>query len=276
MNNIAHSLIVSVAVFSLSACSSMDARLNNEFETVRRGPVKAPYKSITNFSHALQCMDTMMLSKKIKDIPILIESIHDKTETVKAGTREMLISAISEMTTRSHGIKVIAYGKDAANLISYMKSAKNRGIFKILPRYDIHGAITQHDESVVGTGSSLGLFSRREGGLGVAKSMTLNVIALDLNVLDTRDMSVIPGVTSHNSISILKRGKSFDADATINKFGVYFDISLNRSAGKSQALRNLVELAAIETIGKLVKVPYWRCLGTSDSKVAELKSQNKI
>ncbi|RVU84717.1 hypothetical protein EOL70_10720 [Leucothrix sargassi] len=266
MKTMSKALFISFAIISLSACTSMDARLEKEFETVRRGPVNAPYKSITNFSHALQCMDQLMLKAKIKNIPILIEAIDDKTETVKAGTREMLISAISEMTAKSHGIKVIAYGKDAANLISYLKSARQKDVYATIPRFDIHGSITQHDESIVGTGSSVGLFRSDEGGFGAAKSISLSVIALDLNVLDTRDMSVLPGNSSHNSITILKRGKSLDADASISKFGVYFDISMNRAEGKSQGVRNLVELGAIEIVGKLVNVPYWRCLGASDDK----------
>ena len=268
MKTIGRLLTVSLALCTLAACSSTETRVKKEFEDIRRGPANAPYKSITNFSHALQCMDKLMLDKKINKVPILIEAIDDKTKTVNAGTRDMLISAISEMTIRSHGIKVIAYGKGATNLISFMKLAKQKGLYKNTPLFDIHGSITQHDESVVSSGRSLGLSVFSEGDLGIAGSTSVNVIALDLNVLNTRDLSVVPGVSSHNSIAIFKRGKSFDADARINKFGVYFDISLRKSEGKTQALRNLVELGAIETIGKLVKVPYWRCLGAKDSKVA--------
>ncbi len=251
-------------VFTLTACASVDTRLKREFEKIRRGPAGSPYKAITNFSSSLQCMDKLMLDKNISNIPILIESIDDKTEAVNAGTRDMLISAISEMTIRSHAVRVIAYGQDSANLISFMKKSKNSKVFKQKPLFDIQGSISQHDEDVINTGNSFGLFSRREGGGGYARSTSLSTIAMDLNVLNATDMSVVPGVNARNSISILSQGKSFDADASINKFGIYFDISLNRTEGKTQALRNLVELSAIELIGKLTRVPYWQCLGANE------------
>jgi curli biogenesis system outer membrane secretion channel CsgG len=104
------------------------------------------------------------------------------------------------------------------------------------------------------------LFARGDGGLGAARGTSLNVVALDLNVLRTADMSVVSGVSSKNSIAIFERGNSLNADASMNKFGIYFDVNLNRNEGQAQAMRNLVELAAIETIGKLVNVPYERCL----------------
>lgn len=256
--------IILFTIFTLTACVSVDTRLKREFAKISRGPAGSPYKTITNFSSSLQCMDKLMLDRGISNIPILIEAIDDKTEAVNAGTRDMLISAISEMTIRSHAIKVIAYGQDSANLISFMKNAKNGKAFKQMPLFDIQGSISQHDEDVISTGNSLGLFSRREGGGGYAKSAALSTIAMDLNILNAGDMSVVPGVSARNSISILSQGKSFDADASINKFGIYFDISLNRTEGKTQALRNLVELSALELIGKLVKVPYWQCLGATD------------
>jgi len=184
----------------------------------------------------------------------------------------MLVSALSEMTIRSHGVKVIAYGKDATNLISYMKSSNRKGIFSQRPVFDIQGSITQHDESIVNAGKSLGVSVSKDGGIGAAKSTSLSTISLDLNVIDTKDMSVMPGVSSRNSIAILKSGKSFDADASIKKLGVYYDVNLSRTEGKSQALRNLVELGAIELVGKLVKLPYWRCLGVTDKKIIKVAS----
>lgn len=265
--------IILFTIFTLTACVSVDTRLKREFEKIRRGPAGSPYKTITNFSSSLQCMDKLMLDKQVKNIPVLIESIDDKTEAVNAGTRDMLMSSISEMTIRSHAIKVITYGQDSANLISFMKSAKNTGAYKQTPMFDIQGSISQHDEDIVSTGHSLGLSLRKQGGGGLSESSSLSTIAMDLNVVNAGDMSIVPGVNASNSISILRHGKSFDADASINKFGIYFDISLNRTEGKTQALRNLVELSAIELIGKLVRVPYWNCLGAKDQSAH--KTSNK-
>lgn len=253
---------------TISACAQMNStidaelerKLEKEFDESRRGPKGAPYKSITSFSDSLACMDKMMLSANIRAIPVMVEDIEDKTESVKVGVRDMLISAISEMTIKSNAVRLVVYGKDTANLISFMKAANNNAIYNGVPLYDIQGSITQYDKGISTVDGSLGLFYRGEGGLGAARGTSLNVVALDLNVLRTADMSVVPGVSSRNSIAIFERGTSLDTDASINKLGIYFDINLNRNEGQAQAMRNLVELAAIETVGKLVRVPYERCL----------------
>ncbi|EIJ35509.1 hypothetical protein [Thiothrix nivea] len=261
-------LLASVVAMSfLGGCASLDSRLAQEFAKIRRGPSGSPYKSITNFSDALTCVDDLMLVKGVKDIPVMVEDIDDKTEEVKTGTRDMLISAISRMTTKSKAIKLIAYGKDSGNLVSFMKAANYVGAYKEMPLFDIQGSITQFDKGVVSTDSSVGLFQRKKGGGGAAHGSSLNVVALDLNVLQASDMSVMPGITSSNSVAIFQRADSLDMDASINKLGIYFDLSLNASEGKAQAVRNLVDLAAVELVGKLVGVPYGKCLGVKEPAV---------
>lgn len=249
-----------MALSALSGCVSLDSRLENEFAEIKKGPSGAPYKSVTSFSDSLRCMDNLMLSRNIRDIPVMVEDVEDKTEAIKMGVRDMLVSAISEMTFKSHGIKLILYGKDSGNLISFMKAANNNKIYEKMPMYDIQGAISQFDKGVVSTDASVGLFARRDGGFGASRGSSLSVVALDLNVVKTDDMSVVPGVSSSNSVAIFQKGNSLDADASINKFGIYFDINLNRNEGQAQAVRSLVELAAVEIVGKLTRMPYEQCL----------------
>jgi hypothetical protein len=104
-------------------------------------------------------------------------------------------------------------------------------------------------------------------GLGAARTANASVLALDLAVISTRDYAVIPGVVSKNTIVIFKEGEGLDADASIGKFGVNFSMNLTRSEGEAQALRNLIELASIELVGKLTKTPYWNCLGVDPGKI---------
>jgi hypothetical protein len=226
------------------------------------------YRTITDFSTGLRCMDQLLLDKKVPQTSILIESLNDNTKQVKAGTRDMLISAISDMTKQSHKVKIIAYGKDSSNLISFLSSAKKTDVYKTIPQYDIRGSISQYDKNILRADNSVGLFAKGSGsgGVGTAKAASLDIMTLDLSAVNTADMSVVPGVTSKNTIAIYNRGNSLDADARINKLGIYFDMTLSRSQGKAQALRNLIELAAIEIIGKLTHVTYWQCLGAESPK----------
>jgi hypothetical protein len=96
-------------------------------------------------------------------------------------------------------------------------------------------------------------------------------MGLDLSVLRTDDMSILPGVTSRNSVVILKTGNGLDADAAYHKFGLSFSMSLSKSEGQSHALRGLIELAVVELVGKLTKTPYWTCLGADATANEEIR-----
>src|SRR5204863_5760954 len=98
---------------------------------------------------------------------------------------------------------------------------------------------------------------------GAARSSSINMVGLDLVVLRADDFSLVPGVSAHNIAAILQEGQGTDADVSYKKFGVNFMTSLSKSDGKAVALRNLVELCSIELMGKLNRVPYWRCLGVN-------------
>jgi len=80
-------------------------------------------------------------------------------------------------------------------------------------------------------------------------------MAVDL-ALTTQDQAMVPGATARNQVP---RGR-----AEITKFGT----RLRLADGESQALRPLVELSAIELVGRLAKVPYWTCLGATDDDPA--------
>lgn len=94
------------------------------------------------------------------------------------------------------------------------------------------------------------------------------MLGLDLNVISVPGLSLIPGVTSKNSVLVMRDGIGADAGIELKKFGVNFNFSLARAEGTGQALRALAELATIELFGKLAKVPYWTCLGADDTDPA--------
>jgi hypothetical protein len=84
MKKIILGLLSFVVTINISACAQMssgiDAKLENklekEFDEARRGPKGSPYKSITNFSDSLACMDKLMVAGGIRNIPVMIEDIY--------------------------------------------------------------------------------------------------------------------------------------------------------------------------------------------------------
>lgn len=254
----------------VGGCSSVAIKKDvaKRSELIKKGPETAPHRSITGFSAALRCMDTLMIEYGVRDVSVLVEDIEDKTKKVNAGTKDMLISAVSDMTRRSRAVRLIAFGKDSGNAIAFLEQAESRLPYNIIPEYDIKGSVSQLDENIVRKQGDLGVSLQDPSlGAGFARDASANVLGLDLTVLSTDDFSVIPGVTSRNSVIIFKEGTGYDADASIQKFGINFSLSLSKSEGQAQALRSLVELAAVELIGKLTRTPYWTCLGVDGGKV---------
>ena len=249
---------------AFAGCSTMEVRQKTVEQTqaARRGPEVAPFRSITGFSPALRCMDNMMLDYGVRDVSMLVEDILDQTKKVNAGTRDMLISAVSDMTRRSRAVRVVDFGRGTTNAISFAESAQRRSAYEVMPQFDIKGSVSQFDENLIRNQQDLGLTIKPFINLGVSRDAATNILGLDLSVLTTGDMSILSGVTSRNAVVILKTGNGVDADAAYHKFGMSFTMSLSKSEGQSQALRGLVELAVVELMGKLTKTPYWSCLGT--------------
>ena len=268
-----------MGAFLIGCVPEVKEDVKEELPALKVGPREAPTRSITNFSRALRCMDALLIDYGVYDISMLVEDLKDNTGNVKAGARDMLISAISDMTRRSHAIKLIAFGADSGNLVSFLASAQDQTAYAVIPQFDIRGSISQLDKSVAAKDASAGINIgvSKSFGLGVGESKTANasVMALDLAVMNAKDLSVIPGVISKNQIVIFKEGAGTDLDASVGnipKLGINFSMNLVRAEGDAQALRNLIELASMELVGRLTKTPYWTCL-QADPQAEEIQNE---
>lgn len=258
----------------LSGCGAMDVKKDTlkAAEAVKTGTENAPFRAITNFSAALRCMDNTMIVYGVRDTSMLVEELADQTKKVNAGTRDMLISAVSDMTKRSRGIRLIAFGRDSGNLVGFYEAAGSKNPYATIPQFDIKGSISQFDENIAKKTAEAGFAIGDYLSAGYAKSANATVLGIDLTVLDTSDMSVVPGVTSRNAVIIFKQGNGLDADAQYKKFGINFSTTLSKAEGNTQALRNLIELASVELVGKLTRIPYWQCLG-ADARGDEVQQE---
>jgi hypothetical protein len=258
-----------LAAASLVGCASLDSQkaVAEKVEQVKKGPTTAPYRSITNFSTGLRCMDNLLLDFGAHDIAVIVEDLADQTKKVNAGTKDMLISAVSDMTRRSRAVRMVAYGQDSGNTIGFLYQALHREQFAVIPQFALRGSVSQFDDTLVRRNLDAGVQIDKVG-VGVASAAQASVVGIDLTMLSTSDLSVLPGVASRNSVILFKSGKGFDGEAEIRKFGINFSLSTATQEGMSQAVRTLVELAAIELFGRLAKVPYWTCLGATDSDPA--------
>ncbi|MFN0299084.1 MAG: hypothetical protein ACKVQU_01890 [Burkholderiales bacterium] len=219
---------------------------------------------MTNFSDGLRCLDNLLLDFGVRNLSIIVEDLDDQTKKVAAGSKDMLISAISAASRRSRAIRLIAFGNDARNAASFMDRAERKSQYSAVPDFGIRGSVSQFDDNIAKRTNDAGFSIGSLLSLGSGSSATAKVLGLDLAMVRTEDFSVVHGVTSKNAVVLVQQGTGIDASASITKYGLTYQTSTSMSEGTSVALRNLIELASIELVGKLAKVPYWKCLGARD------------
>lgn len=264
---------LAAALFALGGCGTIgdtDAPALAGYNEARHRLQAPVQRNQTTYSEGLRCMGRL-LERHGVNLSLLVEEISDKSGGKGAGVQDMLLSAFSQMTQRSGtAIRTVAYGGDTRNLAELMKLSGSREGFQAdrLPAYALRGSISQYDENLVRAtedgGVSLGPLGVLGIGGGMARSTTVNLIAVDLTLVSARDWAIVPGVVASNVAAMVQQGKGLDAEVTYHKrLGANYSRSFARSDGRSVALRHLVELSAIEIAGRYGKVPYWECIGTT-------------
>jgi hypothetical protein len=255
--------IVTMLVPSLlAACTTpIDRRTDTDLATIRVGPQASPQRNATNFSDGLRCMDQLLFDYGVRDVTMMMEEFQDNSRKLGAGTRDMMVSAVSDMTRRSRSVRLQTFGTDNQNIIQLLQQAQKANQFSAIPEFDLRGSITQFDEDVLKRQGTFGAIVEGLFGLRAGRTSQVSVMGFDASMIRTKDLALVPGVTSRNTIALgREEASAADGQARINKANLSFSFAINRAEGSAQAVRNMVELAGIEVVGKLTRVPYWTCL----------------
>lgn len=238
-------------------------------------PQTPPIARITSFTAALACMDDLFARSGTPRRYLTAISVPDQTGAgIGGGTLSMLISAIAEMNRRSNAFQFVYLpvtfsgavpnpetGRiDLGYLIAHIKVALGGKTSAIdLPDYLLIASVSEMNRAVsetkVGAGIDLGKF-----GLGVSGDNLMSVVTTDFNVADGRSFKILNGANTTNSVTLVSRGAGADLDAKLKTAGGFLTLSVDRTEGPQAALRGLIQLSAIETLGKLAGVPYQQCL----------------
>jgi Domain of unknown function (DUF4384) len=259
-------LIAAGVAFALTACAAPPKPPTLQVQPAAAGPKAVPQRNLTHFADGLRCMDDMLYRFGVRDVSVMIEEMQDQSRRLGAGTRDMMVSAFADMTRKSRGVRLVTFGQDNQNIVQLLSLAQRINEFKVVPQYDIRGSITQFDEDVsrqqAGVGASL--VSAVTGplfGVRFNRSQQSSVMGFDASVVSTADLSLMPGASSKNTVVVTRDETSAgDGLAQIRNSSLSFNFVVSRNEGVAQALRNMVELSAIELTGKLLRLPYWTCL----------------
>lgn len=256
---------LSTAAF-LVGCAPLDPIKNAEYHakaTEINRPVVRPTRSLSSFSDSLMCMDHLFRETGMGTVLITSKSIPDYSGRIAVATKEMVVTALSQMSRVSNAFRFVDYEVNIAqqdtvqNLTTLLLN--NNQIRLQRPALYVSGAVAFVDQQVTNNNFDIGTSaSRLETGFNQNKRST--VIGLEMHLGDFRSRTIIPGLDSANEIVIGSGGQGLDLAGRIGNYGVQFNVGREYTQGSGPAIRTLVELAMVELLGKWARVPYWQCL----------------
>lgn len=260
------SAVFAVALLLQGCTTPIDPRKDAAFQSyayTTDRPVVRPTRSLSSFSESLMCMDRMLRESQLPTTLITSKQIPDFSSKVPAATKDMIITALSQMSRLSNAFRYVDYEVDIArqdtvqNLTTILLNNNQMQLQR--PALYVSGAIAYVDQNVINNRFDVGASGSR---LDTAYSQSRNatVIGLELHLGDFRTRTLIPGLDSANEVIIGGAGQGLDVAGRIGNYGVKFNVGRDYSLGVGGALRTLIDVAMIEMVGKWARVPYWQCL----------------
>lgn len=238
-------------------------------------PATRPVRSMSSFSDSLACMDEMMREAEVPTMLITSTFIPDFSGRVPVAAKQMVVTALSQMSRRSNAFRYVDFEVDIArqdtvqNLTTLLL---NNNLMELQrPALYVSGGISFVDQNVLSTRHGAGVSGPRVE-IGYDRNRGATIVGLEMHLGDFRTRTLIPGLDSANEVIIGNSGQGLDLAGRIGTYGVQFNVGRDLTQGTGAAMRTLVDLALIELAGKWTHLPYWRCL-TLDSTHPEFRRQ---
>jgi len=263
---------VLLAAALMAGCATpLDARKDAEYQAmapISSRPVVRPVRSVSSFSASLMCMDRMLRAAEVPTTLITSKQFVDFSGKVPAATKEMVVTALSQMSRVSNAFRFVDFEVDIArqdtvqNLTTILLNNNQMQLQR--PALYVSGAIAFVDQGMANNSAEAGVSGPRVD-LGYSRSRTATVVALEVHLGDFRTRTIIPGMDSANEVIVGSGGQGVDLGGRIGEYGVRFNVGRDYAIGTGAALRTLVDLSMVELVGKWARVPYWQCLTLDQS-----------
>ncbi|WP_270725971.1 peptidoglycan-binding domain-containing protein [Shimia sp. Alg240-R146] len=214
-------------------------------------------------------MDQLLAQSGKGSVLISSSGFPDETDDIDVGADDMLINAINQMN-RSKPRYVFL---DQARISGFgqLEIVTTRKKDEIKPRLYVRGSISQVDDEPSDNALTVGYNRGGETGITdtyIRGSRSLSVVSVDMHLVEFPSRRVLPGASVANSMVVTKRRFEAGAFGIIQAGTFGSPLRIERVESRSQAVRNLIEVGAIELLGRHAGVPFWTCLDapTTDAK----------
>jgi hypothetical protein len=237
-------------------------------------PDQPPTASVTQFEQPLQCMDRLFADYGVSDVTISVSGVPDYTGKAFVGSDFWLQTAITKMSQRSRAFKVTDYNPNELQPEQGLWNLSDKAGFYI-PAYYIRGAISGFADNIADNRANLGIGSGTESA-AIGSSVSYSAVSVDLNIGNLVQRTLINRAHAGNEVVLESRASGAQLGGVVSKFGANVEIIAARRDGVPHAVRALVELGAIEIMGRLTATPYWECLGGSFADPAATRAREDV
>ncbi|MEM7241668.1 MAG: peptidoglycan-binding protein [Pseudomonadota bacterium] len=247
---------ICLLAFSVAACVPYSA----SFPQRVAQPDTPPARNFTSFSASLRCMDDLLASANRPRVLISSTGIPDLTSKIKVSGDDMLVNAISSMNRQSGAYVFVdqSLEKDAGQISIFTPGTSGAS-----PKLYIRGSISQVDtptDTNLDADGTDQTGTRRLSPVSISVDRGVSIVSVDMHLVNFPDKTVVPGSSVANSMVVTGRGIGLGATGLIDMVSLKSVLQIDRIESMGQAVRNLIELGAIELIGRHANVQYWECL----------------
>jgi Domain of unknown function (DUF4384) len=272
-------LLTVISALLVSGCAApLNVRKDANFQSYASAadrPTSRPTRSLSSLTPSLTCMDLMFRQAELPTTLVTSKQIPDASTKVAVATKDMIVTALSQMSRLSNAFRFIDYEVDISrqdtvqNMTAIMLNNNQMQLQK--PAVYVTGSLSFVDQNVINNHFDAGTSATRLE-TGYSSNRNATIIGLDLHLGDFRTRTIIPGLDSANEVVIGNASQGLDLAGKIGSYGVQFNVGRDYTQGTGAAVRTLVDLAMIELLGKWSRLPYWRCL-TLDQNHPDLQRQ---
>lgn len=232
-------------------------------------PVEAPKATETSYTQALKKFGRLTREFRVGTLRVQTTQVQDETGSSQATGAEipfditkMIMSAINGI---GGSIVFIPYDPIYIKNQAALNMTTLEG--KTKPDVVLNGGITEFDRSIESGSSGLdfgGTFGAGKNSpsldMGKQDRDSVSSITIDLNVTDIETMAMVPRVQAVNTMKVFKGASDLDIGFSIFGASFGYKSSVKKIQGRHAAVRVLVELSVLETLGKYLNLPYWKCV----------------
>lgn len=232
-------------------------------------PVEAPKATETSYSQALKKFGRLTKEFRVGTLRVQTTQVQDETGSSAASGAEIPFDITKMIMSAVNGIggSIIFIPYDPVYIKNQAALNMTTLEGKIKPDVVLNGGITEFDRSLESGSSGLDFGGQFGGGknspgvdFGKQDRDSVSSITIDLNITDIETMAMVPRVQAVNTMKVFKGASDLDIGFSI--FGATFGYksSVKKIQGRHAAVRVLVDLSVLETLGKYLNLPYWKCV----------------